>query len=185
MTASVRVGLFTAADLAPFDAAASDPRSSSAVRAWGCRRVPIPHPNAATRRPASASASTRLRTAVATHGSGTTAFGQINPKSLVAPPVLPRTALDVDPVARHPMRHCGGWTALKAYHQYQGYYLHYGNAGRNAATSQHHNFPNGGRPIADHLYGREPTIGVNRLTKVRRPGSAAGPAKASVAVGTR
>ena len=155
----------------PVDPAASDVRSSSAIRAWGCRRTPIRSADDASVR------------AGALHGY-TRTIGQVNPRSLVAPPRLPATAQLVDPVVRQPMRHCGGWTALPAYHQHQGYYRRYGNAGRNAATSQHHNFPMGGRPVPMSVYSRDPEVGVNRCTKVRRPASAGPRPRVSACVGT-
>jgi hypothetical protein len=173
-------GKTLASELAMGDPAASDIRSSSPVRAWGCRRVPIPHPERAEPLGATALAASMA----ARHGSGTTVYGRINAKSLRTPARLPMTAVTVDPVMRQPMRHCGGWTALPAYHQHQGYYLRFGNAGRNAATSQHHNFPGGAAPAPSALYTLDPCIGVNRCTKVRRPASAGPRPKVSRGVGT-
>mgnify|MGYP001563926990 CR=1 FL=1 len=121
-----------------------DLRGHSVFRAWGCRRV-------GSDRPAS-SQSSRL--------------GQVNPRSIQSFPRLPATCLTVDPIVRGPQRFAGGHTFLGAYHQQYQYYRRFGNAGQNAATSAHHNFPSGDLPAPQNLYGT--TIGLTRCTKCQR-----------------
>ena len=129
-----------------------DIRGQSVIRAWGCRRVKttkqeeVPH------------------------------YGRVNPKSLKSVARLPKTAVEVDPVVRQSLRSAGGQSLAPAYHQRFEYYTKYGNAGYNATTSQHHNFPIGKPPMPTRIYSQEP---LTRCTKIR-PSTA----RAKVSVGT-
>ena len=113
-----------------------DCRGHMPIRAWGCRRVkpidaalPVSH---TTRLPAQ---------------------GRISKASLRTVANLPASAAAVDPVVRAaPKRACGGHTFTLPYHKQYSYYKYYGNAGQNALSAAHHNFPNGSVPAPAQLY---------------------------------
>lgn len=113
-----------------------DVRGHMPIRAWGCRRVkpidaalPVSH-------------STRLP-----------AHGRLNKSSLQTVASLPSSAAFVDPIVKAaPKRACGGHTFTLPYHKQYNYYKYYGNAGQNALSAQHHNFPNGNVPTPSQVY---------------------------------
>jgi hypothetical protein len=68
-------------------------------------------------------------------------------------PVLPHSAVHVDPTARPPsQRSQGGYTATPPYWRTYGYYKRFGGAGYGAKTSHHHGFPVGAAPAPETVY---------------------------------
>lgn len=115
---------------------ADDCRGHMPIRAWGCRRV----------KPIDAVLPVNHQTRLA-------ATGRINKTSLQTVASLPSSAAAVDPVVKAaPKRACGGHTFTLPYTKQYNYYKYYGNAGQNALSSNHHNFPNGHVPMPNQIY---------------------------------
>lgn len=129
-----------------FAALRDDDRTDCAFRAWGSRRV-----MARDARPGSAQPFHQP--------------GVVNPKSLRTVSRLPTSAHDVDIVYRgESKRAAGGWTFIRPFNEQYQYYKSYGNAGANALSSHHHNFPLGDVPIPQRIYSDE---SLSRVTKVQ------------------